>query len=275
MSSIDGASAIGIFRARAMYALIMLRPLLSSLVLTAFACGERVVPPPVAPEPPLVMARLDAGAAAVKQPPQSEPVKASLTCPTPAVADDVRSCASATGAAPTMQEVVEADLKALSARVSPKLAAKPRARKGVATTPAPGDDAKRFAPRRFEAEEERYLQTVHHYLCSTQGGPNRTELAYGEAQQYFEARHWEEAGVLLRDVALGPPSDVAIYAAQLSLESFNILAATFSRPDCNETLRAHLDEYIARLCTTTARPSAAEGCEALVQIRSDVQKHSR
>ena len=73
---------------------------------------------------------------------------------------------------------------------------------------------------------------------------------------------------------MGPPADVAIYAAQLSLEAFNVLATRFSRPDCNLTLATHLDEYIARFCTPV-KPNDGEQCKTLLTVRQDLQRQRR
>ena len=243
---------------------------LGSFALSFAACGEKAVPPPAAPEPPLVIAPLDGGVAPVKRAEESAPTKPRLTCPTPSVADALRSCASVAAGSPTMQDVLEAESKASSARLAPK----GRATKPALTKPAASREAERLRPRPFAVDEERYLEIVHRYLCNTPGGANRSEMAYGEARQYFEAQHWEEAGALFHDVALGPPSDVAIYAAQLSLEAFNILSTTFNRPDCNETLVTDLDAYIARLCTPS-KTTNAEPCRSLLEVRTELQKRPR
>ena len=176
----------------------------------------------------------------------------------------MQSCDSATGSAPSIAQVFAAQAK---------LSAKPSKRPLPHKRPP---DAERLAPRPFDIDEQTFLQVARAYVCNTKSGANanREEIAYTEARQYFEAQHWEEAGTLFHDIAVGAPSDVAIYAAQLSLEAFNVLATKFNRPDCYETLAAHLDEYIARLCTRTDA-NDGEQCKTLKTVKEDLQKLRR
>ena len=184
------------------------------------------------------------------------PARPPLSCPTPAVASAAQSCANATRSAPQIETILEAQRRLLG--------------KG-SRRPVPKAQAQRLAPRPFDADEQAYLQIARAYVCNSSDSVNRTEIAYAEARQYFEAQHWEEAGTLFHDIAVGPRSDVALYAAQLSLEAFNIMATNFARRDCNATLVLHLDEYIARLCTPTA-PSDEESCRTLTSVKQELQK---
>jgi hypothetical protein len=65
-----------------------------------------------------------------------------------------------------------------------------------------------------------------------QGGKDQyVEVKYARARTYFESRHWEEAALGFRDVAMNHADhEVGIYAAQLYLESLNILGNAAPSP---------------------------------------------
>ncbi|MFO0672073.1 MAG: hypothetical protein U0235_21015 [Polyangiaceae bacterium] len=65
------------------------------------------------------------------------------------------------------------------------------------------------------------------------------EVKYARARTYFEAQHWDEAAMAFKDIAdHHADRDVGIYAAQLYLESINVLGANMNppRPVCYDDM---------------------------------------
>ena len=57
------------------------------------------------------------------------------------------------------------------------------------------------------------------------------EVKYARARTYFESQHWEEAALAFRDVAINhADKDAGIFAAQLYLESINVLGGRAEPP---------------------------------------------
>jgi hypothetical protein len=227
------------------------------------SCAEKQGPP-AAPTAPLVVKPLDAGADASRPVTKNEPLPTPLSCPTPAVVQAARAC-PVSGAAPSMSQILDLQLKISTnaMKVPPKKPAKPAK-----------NDQERLAPRAFTADERDLLQLTRAFVCRMPDSEQRTEVAYSEARQYFEAQHWEEAAALFHEVAVGPPSDVAVYAAQLSLEAVHVQWRTFQQQDCFHTLEVWIDEFIARLCTPTKRGDE-EQCRMLAKVKEDVARMKR
>jgi hypothetical protein len=117
-------------------------------------------------------------------------------------------------------------------------------RKGTGNLPG-GEDKKKgaspatrrkLAPKEFTENQKGMLTAFNRYVCYIKPKANDkeaqeqyVEVKYARARTYFEAQHWEEAALGFRDVAINhADNDAAIYAAQLYLESLNIMGAASS-----------------------------------------------
>src|SRR5262249_39907401 len=87
----------------------------------------------------------------------------------------------------------------------------------------------------MSAEQTAMVRAFDRYVCAIKPAPNDkpaqeqlVEVKYARARTYFEAQHWEEAAVLFRQIALEHSDrEVGMYAAQLYLESANVLQRHF------------------------------------------------
>ncbi len=146
-----------------------------------------------------------------------------------------------------------------------------------AAVPAHGA-APDLAPRELTETERGMLASFSRYLClpppaaaDKEGRERRSEVAYGRARTYFEARHWEEAAIAFRQIAIEhPENDAGIYAAQLYLESLNVLAGTAGRISCFDDMTADVPKLATAYCAGGHEKENAEQCGTLLKVESDL-----
>jgi hypothetical protein len=99
------------------------------------------------------------------------------------------------------------------------------------------------------------------------------ECRYFRARVHFEADRFDLAAKGFRELALEANSEVGPYAAQLALESLNLLAtrAVPPRTACVELLAKDNDAYLARYCKPVGS-AGDETCDAFARIRVDVRR---
>jgi tetratricopeptide (TPR) repeat protein len=137
-------------------------------------------------------------------------------------------------------------------------------------------------PKELTADQQGMIAAFDRYLCIIHPAPNdaagqeqRVEVEYARARTYFEAQHWEEAGVAFRDVAIHHADrDVGIYAAELYLESVNVLAthSTPPRPACFDAIAADVPKFIELYCTGDRLHKNIEQCATLTKVACDTQR---
>ncbi|NUP10092.1 MAG: tetratricopeptide repeat protein [Polyangiaceae bacterium] len=143
-------------------------------------------------------------------------------------------------------------------------------------------DSEKFKPKDFTPDQKGMLQAFNRYVCYIQ--PDKAnkdavsqfvEVKYARARTYFEARHWEEAALGFRDVAMNHSDhEVGIYAAQLYLESLNILG-THSQPErssCFVELGKDVPEFIKLYCSDAKKGANEEQCGILNRIQRDIER---
>ncbi|MGO9714615.1 MAG: tetratricopeptide repeat protein [Polyangiaceae bacterium] len=164
-------------------------------------------------------------------------------------------------------------------------------RKGGGNGPGQGEgkkskdsksDDERLAPKQFTDNQKGMLSAFNRYICyihpaaGDQAGQDQlTEVKYARARTYFEAQHWEEAGTAFRDIAMNfSDKDVGIYAAQLYLESVNVLGAHSNppRPACFDDMAADVPKFIELYCTGDKLAKNQEQCTNLTKIQCDIQR---
>jgi hypothetical protein len=126
----------------------------------------------------------------------------------------------------------------------------------------------RFGPKPIDAE----LPTK---LAGCPGEPEPIECKYTIARAYFEARHFAEAAPVFRDVARSESNhELAVFAAQLYLESLNVLGSQAEppRPSCYDAMTADVPVLRASLCGPTPRPADEEFCSTLTRIEMDISR---
>jgi hypothetical protein len=100
----------------------------------------------------------------------------------------------------------------------------------------------KFKPKPLTDMQQGMLTAFNRYVCyikppsgDKEAEEQYVEVKFGRARTYFEAQHWEQAAVAFRDVAINhSDKDAATYAAQLYLESLNVLGSRTEppRPTC-------------------------------------------
>ena len=128
----------------------------------------------------------------------------------------------------------------------------------------------RFGPKPISAE-------LPAKLAGCPGEPEPIECKYTVARAYFDARHFAEAAVVFREVTRSESNhDLAVTAAQLYLESLNVLGSEAEppRPSCYEVLAAEVPVLHASLCGPKPRPADEEFCSMLTRIEMDISRLS-
>jgi tetratricopeptide (TPR) repeat protein len=143
-------------------------------------------------------------------------------------------------------------------------------------------DDERLKPKEFTEQQKGMVTAFNRYICyihpaasDTQGQDQLVEVKYARARTYFEAQHWEEAAIAFRDIAIGnADKDVGIYAAQLYLESVNVLGTHTSppRPSCFDDMATDVPKFIELYCTGDKATKNAEQCTSLTKIQCDIQR---
>ena len=141
-------------------------------------------------------------------------------------------------------------------------------------------DDDRLKAKDFTENQKGMVQAFNRYICyikpgaqDTQGQEQLIEVKYARARTYFEAQHWEEAGVAFREIALNHADrDVGIYAAQLYLESVNVLGSHSQppRPACFDEMGADVPKFIELYCSPDKLAKNQEQCTSLNKIQVDI-----
>jgi len=146
----------------------------------------------------------------------------------------------------------------------------------------PPEDNEKYRPKDFTADQKGMITAFNRYVCYIQPDKGNkeavsqyVEVKYARARTYFESRHWEEPALGFRDVALNHSDhEVGIYAAQLYLESLNIIG-THSEPprsSCYGDIGKDVPEFIKLYCSDSKKSSNEEQCGVLNRIQRDIQR---
>ncbi len=140
----------------------------------------------------------------------------------------------------------------------------------------------KFKPKEFTDLQAGMVQAFNRYVCyikPTKGDAEKeeqyVEVKYARARTYFEAQHWEEAALGFRDVAINhADKDAGMYAAQLYLESMNVLGSRAEppRPTCFDDMAKDVPVFIELYCTGDKLEDNKEQCELLNRIQFDIMR---
>lgn len=143
-------------------------------------------------------------------------------------------------------------------------------------------DKAKFAPKDFTDSQKGMITAFNRYICyikppdsDKEAQEQYVEVKYARGRTYFEAQHWEEAALAFRDVAINhSDKDVGIYAAQLYLESLNVLGGNMDppRPSCYEDMAQDVPTFIDKYCTGGKEKNNAEQCGILIRIQRDIER---
>ncbi len=143
-------------------------------------------------------------------------------------------------------------------------------------------DDDRLATKQFTDTQKGMISAFNRYICyihpaatDTQGNDQLIEVRFARARTYFEAQHWEEAAIAFRDIAMeNSDKDVGIYAAQLYLESVNVLGQHSNppRPSCFDDMASDVPKFLELYCTGEKFAKNQEQCTNLTKIQCDIQR---
>lgn len=143
-------------------------------------------------------------------------------------------------------------------------------------------EAEKFKPKEFTEEQNGMITAFNRYVCyikppkgDKEAEEQYVEVKYARGRTYFEAQHWEEAAEAFRDVAINHHEmGAGIYAAQLYLESLNILGSKLdpSRPSCYDNMEEDVPKFIGFYCEGDDRQENAEQCDILFRIQRDIER---
>jgi TolA-binding protein len=160
-------------------------------------------------------------------------------------------------------------------------------KKGSGNLPGVGHDIKKddddkYRPKDMTDGQKAMVSSFNRYVCYIQpdksdadGQKQLAEVKYARCRLYFEAQHWEEAGACFKDFAYNnADNDSAPYAAQLYLESINVL--TFhgnpNRNSCIDDMITDVPKFIDLYCTGDKAAKNEETCTLLTKVQCDIQR---
>ncbi len=134
--------------------------------------------------------------------------------------------------------------------------------------------AERFKTRDFTPLEQGMLNAFQRYVCFVPDSEDLAQIKYRRARIYYESNHFEEAAVLFKDIAFNhPKSDLAVYAANLYLDSLNVLGtySTPKRPACFDDMNESIEPLYGIYCKTEEQKEEhGELCDVVEQLRCDL-----
>lgn len=144
-------------------------------------------------------------------------------------------------------------------------------------------EAEKFKPKPFSDSQKGMITAFNRYACyikPPEGDDDAleqyVEVLYARARTYFEAQHWEEAAWAFREIAVEyPQMDASIYAAQLYMESLNILGSKLDPPKegCYDMMGQDVPKFIESYCTDAEdKEENEEQCSVMFRIQRDIER---
>jgi hypothetical protein len=138
----------------------------------------------------------------------------------------------------------------------------------------------KFKPKPFTDMQKGMVTAFNRYVCyitppkgDKEAEEQYVEVKYARARTYFESQHWEEAALAFRDVAINhADKDAGIFAAQLYLESVNVLGSRAEppRPSCFDDMSKDVPVFLELYCKGSKFEDNKEQCESLTRIQFDI-----
>ncbi|MGB0678518.1 MAG: tetratricopeptide repeat protein, partial [Polyangiales bacterium] len=133
-----------------------------------------------------------------------------------------------------------------------------------------------YASRPFTKVEKGMLNAFRRYICYVQNSDELPTVKYRRARIYYEANRFEEAALMFQDIAWNHrDSDLAEYAANLYLDSLNVLGTKLKmpRPACVGEIANALEPLSKFYCASSeAAEEHADLCKVVGQLRCDVMR---
>ena len=163
-----------------------------------------------------------------------------------------------------------------------------RTRRAPATCRASARTSRRtrddkYRPKDMTDAQKAMIQSFNRYICyihpdknDADGQKQLVEVKYARCRLYFEAQHWEEAAACFRDVAYRPPRQrLGVYAAQLYLESINVLTfhGSPNRTSCFDDMIADVPKFLDMFCTgDKMHEERGDRARMLTKVQCDIQR---
>jgi tetratricopeptide (TPR) repeat protein len=159
--------------------------------------------------------------------------------------------------------------------------------RGSGNLPGVGKDIKQDADEKYKAKEmtdaqksmvssfNRYVCYIHPDKADAEGQKQLVEVKYARCRLYFEAQDWERSAACFKDIAYNDTdSDLAVYAAQLYLESTNVLAfhGLPNRSSCIDDMVSDVPHFIDSFCSGDKAQKNDDTCTILTKVQCDIQR---
>ena len=133
------------------------------------------------------------------------------------------------------------------------------------------NEATRYVPRELNETENGMLNAFNRFVCFVNDSDELPQIKYRRARIYYESNQYEEAAVIFRDIALNhQDSDLSEYAANLYLDSLNIMGTQWQRTSCIGEIRENIEPLAGAYCANSGqRDEHADLCRVLDQLRCD------
>jgi beta-lactamase regulating signal transducer with metallopeptidase domain len=104
-----------------------------------------------------------------------------------------------------------------------------------------------FIPKDLDEAKKVMLASYNRYVCLVPQGEDTVDVKYRRARIYYEANMFAESAVLFDDLVKNhPESELAVYAANLYLDSLNALAGMVEHPNpnCIDDLKKSVESFL-------------------------------
>lgn len=154
---------------------------------------------------------------------------------------------------------------------APPAAPPPRGRRSRSAEPPHAVEGPQPA-RELTATESAMVRAFQRYLCTVSADGERATVQYRLGRVYYEARHFEEASVAFRAVALEhAESELGPIAANLHLDALNAIYRREGRESCVTSLRADVGPFRDLYCATPeASDTHTDLCPVLAELECEV-----
>ena len=139
-------------------------------------------------------------------------------------------------------------------------------------------DAEKLKPKELADNQKGMVSAFNKYICyikpaanDAAGQEQLVEVKYARARTYFEAQHWEESAIGFKEIAMNnADKDVGIYAAQLYLESINVLGSYFNKTSCFDDMETDVPKFLELYCQGDKATKNQEQCTNLNKVQNDI-----
>ncbi|MGO9839509.1 MAG: tetratricopeptide repeat protein [Polyangiaceae bacterium] len=160
-------------------------------------------------------------------------------------------------------------------------------KKGSGNLPGVGKDIKqegdeKYRPKDMTEAQKSMVGSFNRYVCyikpdkaDADGQKQLAEVKYARCRLYFEAQHWEEAASCFKDIAFNnADNDAAVYAAQLYLESINVLTfhGSPNRSSCLDDMIVDVPKFLDLYCAGEKATKNEEICTIFAKVQCDIQR---